>query len=195
MVTETLKTYISTVVPKLQDRFDAREKAFSISREIIRYAGEAISLSHRFRKDEALNKYKLALEKLDNLKKLIEKYPELLYGEIATAFQEVAEATIVISIYFNQNLLIATDLGIPDAFYILGIADAIGELRRKTLEHLRKKELEEAEKTYQMMEELYELLWELEYPKALVPNLRQKIDAMRRVLEETHHDIFLAYLR
>ncbi|WP_062510558.1 haloacid dehalogenase, partial [Sulfolobus acidocaldarius] len=155
----------------------------------------AISLSHRFRKDEALNKYKLALEKLDNLKKLIEKYPELLYGEIATAFQEVAEATIVISIYFNQNLLIATDLGIPDAFYILGIADAIGELRRKTLEHLRKKELEEAEKTYQMMEELYELLWELEYPKALVPNLRQKIDAMRRVLEETHHDIFLAYLR
>ncbi|WP_230951527.1 hypothetical protein [Sulfolobus acidocaldarius] len=101
----------------------------------------------------------------------------------------------MISIYFNQNLLIATDLGIPDAFYILGIADAIGELRRKTLEHLRKKELEEAEKTYQMMEELYELLWELEYPKALVPNLRQKIDAMRRVLEETHHDIFLAYLR
>jgi Predicted RNA-binding protein of the translin family len=42
------------------------------------------------------------------------------------------------------------------------------------------------------MEEVYSVLWDLEYPKALVPNLRQKIDYMRRIIEETHHDIFIA---
>lgn len=59
---------------------------------------------------------------------------------------------------------------------------------------LRKREVEKAEQTYTIMEELYEILWELEYPKALVPNLRQKIDSLRKLLEETNHDLFLAHL-
>jgi len=32
----------------------------------------------------------------------------------------------------------------------------------------------------------------LEYPKSLVPGLRQKIDGLRKILEETNHDLFLA---
>ncbi|BFH74536.1 haloacid dehalogenase [Sulfurisphaera javensis] len=194
MLTDELKSYIDKISPKLQERFDKREKVLLIAREVIRYSGETISLSHRLNKEEALKKYNLALQRLDELRKIIDEYPELLYGDVGTAFQEISEATIVLSMYFNEKLKTAEDLGIPEIYYILGIADAIGEMRRRVLELLRKDQKREAEETYKMMEELYELLWTLEYPKAVVPGLRQKIDNLRRLLEETNHDLFLAHL-
>ena len=189
-----IKDYVEKITPKLQERFDSREKLLLLSREVIRYAGETISLSHKMKKEEATKKYEMALQKLKELKEVVCNYPELLYGDVGTAFQEVAEASVVYSIYFDQRVPTGEELGIPDIYYILGIADAIGELRRRVLELLRKREVEKAEQTYTIMEELYEILWELEYPKALVPNLRQKIDSLRRLLEETNHDLFLAHL-
>ncbi|MDT7875171.1 MAG: haloacid dehalogenase [Sulfolobus sp.] len=193
-IVNDIKEYVQKVTPKLQERFDSRERLLLLSREVIRYSGESISNSHKRRKEEALKKLQQAIEKLEELKKLVNSYPELLYGDVGTAFQEVSEASIVYSIYFNEKVGTAEELGIPEQYYILGIADSIGEMRRKVLEHLRKGEIEEAEKTYKIMEELYEMLWTLEYPKALVPNLRQKIDNLRRLLEETNHDLFLAHL-
>ena len=194
MLVDEIKDYINKVSPRLQERFDKREKVLLVAREVIRYSGETISLSHRLKMEEAKEKYSIALQKLNELKKIIDEYPELLYGDVGTAFQEIAEASIVISMYFNDKLKTSEDLGIPEIYYILGIADAIGEMRRRVLELLRKDQKEEAENTFKMMEELYELLWGLEYPKATVPGLRQKIDSLRRLIEETHHDLFLAHL-
>lgn len=194
MLTEEIKSYIDKISPKLQERFDKREKVLLVAREVIRYSGETISLSHRQKREEALKKYNLALQRLEELKRIIDEYPELLYGDVGTAYQEISEASIVLSLYFNEKLRTAEDLGIPEVYYILGIADAIGEMRRRVLELLRAEEKQEAENTYKMMEELYEILWTLEYPKAVVPGLRQKIDNLRRLLEETNHDLFLAHL-
>ena len=194
MLVDEIRDYINRVLPKLQDRFDKREKVLLVAREVIRYSGETISLSHRLKMEEAKEKFSLALQKLEELKKIINEYPELLYGDVGTAFQEVAEASIVLSMYFNDKPKTSEDLGIPETYYILGIADAIGEMRRRVLELLRKDQKDEAEKIFKMMEELYELLWALEYPKAVVPGLRQKIDALRKLIEETHHDLFLAHL-
>ncbi|QIW24385.1 haloacid dehalogenase [Sulfolobus sp. S-194] len=194
MLIEEIKEYIDKITPKLQERFDKREKVLLVAREVIRYSGETISLSHRLKKREAEEKYRIALQKLEELKKIINEYPELLYGDVGTAYQEISEASIVFSMYFGEKLKTAEDLGIPEIYYILGIADAIGEMRRRVLELLRKDDKNEAENTYKMMEELYEILWTLEYPKAVVPGLRQKIDSLRRLLEETNHDLFLAHL-
>jgi len=194
MLVDEIKDYVNKVSSKLQERFDKREKVLLIAREVIRYSGETISLSHRLKMTEAKEKYSVAIQKLNELKKIINEYPELLYGDVGTAFQEIAEASIVISMYFGDKLKTSEDLGIPEIYYILGIADAIGEMRRRVLELLRKDQKEEAEETFKTMEELYELLWTLEYPKATVPGLRQKIDSLRRLIEETNHDLFLAHL-
>jgi len=194
MVAEEIREYLNSVNQSLQERFENREKLLLLAREVIRYCGETISLSHRGKKEEALKKYEMALEKAEQIRNIIKNFPELLYGDVGIAFQELAEASVIISLYFNVKLKLANDLGIPDTYYITGIADAIGEMRRKVLELLKKNNIEEAEKTYELMEELYELLWGFEYPKSLVPGLRQKIDNLRRLLEETNHDIFLAKL-
>ncbi|MEM0294125.1 MAG: haloacid dehalogenase [Saccharolobus sp.] len=194
MIEKEIKEYLNSVYNSLQERFENREKVLLMARELIRYCGETISLSHRGKKEEALKKYEMAITKALDIQKVIIAFPELLYGDVGVAFQELAEASIIISLYFNIKLKLANELRIPDIYYILGIADAIGEMRRMVLELLKKNNVEEAEKTYELMETLYEVLWGFEYPKALVPGLRQKVDGLRRLLEETNHDIFLAKL-
>ncbi len=191
-VTERLKEYVNSFLPKLEQRFDSREKLLLTAREAIRYSGEAISLAHRGKEKEAYEKFELARTKVKEIADVIKNFPDLLYGDVGTAFQELSEAAFVLSVYFNRDLPSPEELGVPEFHYLLGMADAVGEMRRRVLELLRKGKFDEAEATYSIMEEVYETLWELEYPKSLVPNLRQKIDYMRRVLEDTHHDLFVA---
>jgi translin len=188
--------YINSVESKLTERSDNREKLLLMSRELIRLCGETISLSHRRKKEEAIKKYEEAIKKAKEIENIVANYPELLYGDVGTSFQELAEASIMISFYFDVKLNLPEDLGIPDTYYITGVADSVGEMRRSILELLRKGDnIGEAEKILDYMDSLYEALWKLEYPKSLVPGLRQKIDQLRRILEETRHDVFLANLK
>jgi translin len=195
MISDQIKEYINSVNARLMERFDNREKLLLMSRELIRYCGETISLSHRGEKERALKRYQDAIKKSKEIEQVVSNFPELLYGDVGTAFQELAEASVVISMYFGEKLNLASDLGIPDTYYITGIADSVGEMRRRVLELLKEGKNQEAEKTYRIMEDIYQTLWNLEYPKSVVPGLRQKVDALRRILEETYHDIFLASLR
>ncbi|MFP3163343.1 MAG: haloacid dehalogenase [Acidianus hospitalis] len=191
---EEIQSYLDGIEEKLTERFDNREKLLLLSRELIRVCGETISLSHRQKKEEALKKYEEAIQKAKEIEQIINQYPELLYGDVGTSFQELAEASVVINMYFGGRLYLADELGIPDMYYVLGIADAVGEMRRAILEFLRKGDYENADKFFNYMETIYEELWKFEYPKSLIPGLRQKIDALRRILEETRHDLFLAKL-
>ncbi len=72
--------------------------------------------------------------------------------------------------------------------YILGILDLIGELRRVTLNHLRRGKGNEADKTLKVMEELYEAVLTLDHT-AIVPTFRVKADAARRIIESTRGDV------
>lgn len=191
---EEIQSYLVGIEKKLTERFDNREKLLLLSRELIRVCGETISLSHRQKKEEALKKYEEAVQKAKEIEQIVNQYPELLYGDVGTSFQELAEASVVINMYFGGKLYLADELGIPDMYYVLGIADAVGEMRRAILEFLRKGDYENADKFFNYMETIYEELWKFEYPKSLIPGLRQKIDALRRILEETRHDLFLAKL-
>ncbi|MCI2414351.1 MAG: haloacid dehalogenase [Candidatus Aramenus sp.] len=187
--------YLNGIEPKLSARSDSREQLLLKSRELIRLCGETISLAHRQKRDEALKKFQEAMNKAREIEQIVSNYPELLYGDVGTAFQELAEASIVLSFYFDVELRLPNDLGIPDIYYITGIADAVGEMRRTLLEKLRKGDgVKEAERILEYMDVIYENLWKMEYPKSLVPGLRQKIDQLRKILEESRHDVFLASL-
>ncbi|EWG08083.1 MAG: haloacid dehalogenase superfamily protein [Candidatus Aramenus sulfurataquae] len=187
--------FLNNIEPKLSARSDSREQLLLKSRELIRLCGETISLTHRQKKEEALKKFQEAVNKAREIEQIVSNYPELLYGDVGTAFQELAEASIVLSFYFDVELRLPNDLGIPDIYYITGIADAVGEMRRALLEKLRKGDgVKEAERILEYMDVIYENLWKMEYPKSLVPGLRQKIDQLRKILEESRHDVFLASL-
>jgi translin len=189
-----LSSYIEEIERQLITRYNLREKAIDLAREIIRNCGEIISLSHRGELDNAVKKLEGIKTMIEELRNICNKFPELLFqGDIGIAFQEYTEAIAIISFYKGEEISSFKDIGVPDIFYILGLADFVGELRRAFLEYARKGNLVEAEKTLSLMDRIYELLWKLEYPKAMVPGLRQKIDSLRKILEQTRYDLFLAY--
>jgi len=80
---------------------------------------------------------------------------------------------------------------VPEAQYLLGLGDLIGELRRYFLEMLVKGDLKRTEEICKSIKELYDELSLFEYPKGLV-NVRHKQDNARYILERTLEDFIRA---
>jgi len=81
------------------------------------------------------------------------------------------------------------ELGVPAISYVLGLADAIGEFRRRALDSLRKGDVKTAEKCLQTMEQIYVELLSMDEAYTLVPGLRRKSDVARHIIETTRGDI------
>ena len=73
----------------------------------------------------------------------------------------------------------------------MGMADTIGELRRFSLESLRRGDTPSAERFLDIMEELFLVMMRFDYPDAIV-SIRRKQDIARSVLEKTRGDVSLA---
>jgi len=63
-------------------------------------------------------------------------------GSVDSAFQEYAEASILLSLIRESRFVGFEELEVPMTSYVLGLADVIGELRRRALESLRKDDIE-----------------------------------------------------
>ena len=107
------------------------------------------------------------------------------------ALQEVAEAAIVLTITKGLDLPEPDELDIPVTAYLMGFADAIGELRRFALEALREGRNEDAIRFLEMMEEMFLILMKFDYPDAIV-SIRRKQDIARSVLEKTRGEVAVA---
>jgi translin len=112
-----------------------------------------------------------------------------------TAYQEYTEAKQLISLLKNDIFLTPEELGVPYKSYLSGIGDLVGELRRYGLNAIRQENIENAERVLDLMEEIYESLSSVEYPKSLVPGLRLKCDIARALLERTRGDVMNAIQR
>jgi translin len=136
-----------------------------------------------------------SLQELKRLSKVSEEYPELYYGGILTpAQQEIAEASILAAIVGGADYPTFAESLISPSAYLLGMADAVGELRRLCLDNLRELKLRESSGAFAKMEEIFQALVEMDYPSGLTPGLRHKVDTARRLVEETRTDVTRAQL-
>ena len=78
---------------------------------------------------------------------------------------------------------------VPPKFYLLGLGDAIGELKRVGMELLSAHKTKEAQALKEELEDLYYEFSKKTYPNAIVPGLKPKQDAMRRVLNDYNDSI------
>lgn len=171
-----------------------REEVISLSREIIRRSGSAVLSIHRGEFAAAEEGLKAARGALEGALKVCRDFPEFYYtGPLPQAFQEYAEAMILLALVRDLEVPKPAELGVPPEPYLTGVADAAGELRRYALDAIRKDSIEEAWRALELMEESYTLLKAMDYPRAVVPNLRRKVDVMRRLVEETRGDVTLAH--
>lgn len=185
---------LEDIAGRLQDELDekdtVREIAIKSSRAIIRLSGGAVHSIHK--EEDASEMLSTALDEAARLKSLLEVHPDIwTSGLVSDALQEMAEAAIVHSIHKRGDLPTPDELFVPPAPYLLGLADAIGEVRRFALISLRNGEVEEAVRYLDMMEEMFLVIMRFDYPQALVA-IRRKQDIARSLVEKTRGDVTLA---
>lgn len=189
----SLESIINDIDSCLREKDANREKVIAHSREIIRRSGSAVLAIHRRDRKGAKESMKAAAEALEEALQLCRQQQEFFYvGPMPQAFQEYAEAACVGAMVDGKPLPTPSRLGVPVEAYVTGLADAVGEMRRYALDSLRKDDIGEAERSLGLMEEAYTALKGLDFPRAVVPNLKRKVDVMRRLLEETRGDVTLA---
>lgn len=171
---------------------EARDKAITQSRELIRHCAECIRAIHRREWDKAKEKLSLVQERADELRAVVADYPELYHtGYTQDALKEVVEAHITFAIIKDEPLPTAAELNVVGSTYLKGLGEAATELRRFILDIMRHSERhsDEAERLLDWMDEIYGQLITFDFPDALTHGLRRQTDIVRGVLERTRGDM------
>jgi len=149
----------------------------------------AIIMMHRGDLKKAKDTLHQAEDSLREIERILKSSPELKNsGNVVVAYQEYVEAKLLFHIIQEGKLPSLEKIGVESTPYILGLLDFIGELRRMTLNFLRKGMTVEAEKTLKLMENIYEDLTSLNHA-AIVPMFRRKTDIARKIVETTRGDV------
>lgn len=185
----SLKEIITIYNKELKEKEQVREETLSTSRKITLLSKQAVMAIHRSQLDEAKSKLKQAKELIEQVAKNLIPHQDLATNSTRVAYQEYAEAQIFLKLTEEDRYPDPKELDIPIIPYILGLADSVGEFRRRTLDFLRKGKLKDAERCLQIMEEVYTELISLESAYSIAPELRRKCDIARHVIEATIGDV------
>lgn len=185
---------LENIADEIRGDFDARTKARDQALALARQLTRACSLSIRavHRDDASAMQEHLAEARrlADTLKKDLTDYPDLFYtGYTHDALKEFVEANVTCALIQNQSLLTPEELGVAGSIYLNGLAEVVGELRRRTLDILRHGYSQEAERLLSHMDDIYAVLVTMDYPDAITSGLRRQTDLARGIIEKTRGDI------
>jgi len=188
---------LDPIVEQIRQTFDARtaarDRALAEARALTRHCANAIRAVHR--DDEAgMNEHLGEARALaGSLRNSLAKFPELYYaGYTQDALKEFAEASITCARIRSQPLLSPDELGVEHNTYLNGLAEVVGELRRRCLDIIRHDHSAEAERLLEAMDDIYNLLVTIDYPDAITGGLRRTTDMVRGVTERTRGDLTLS---
>lgn len=176
----------------LEEREKAREELLRLAREMRINATKAVMAVHAGKLDHAERMVEKAIQVLE---KVVEfrKYPEIYYPITHDSMQELVEAYALLKIVKDEDFW-EVELQVEPASVLTGLADLIGELRRLSLDSMRRGDVERAERYLDVMEEVYAELITFSFPDKLTPGLRFKLDSARQSIERTKSDLLSAKL-
>ena len=170
-----------------------RERALTLSREIVRDSAEAIKCVHRGQYDEAEQRIAESHQRVQALLESVKGYADLSSaGFVLDGCKEHAEAVLTLALATDRPLPGIAEVGIDPATYINGMAEAVGELRRYVLDSIRKGQIERSEYLLNLMDDIYDVLVSYDYPEAVTQGLRRRTDAARGIIERTRGDLTTA---
>lgn len=173
-----------------ESRSAARDKALGQARQLTRACSLAIRAVHRGETEVMQAHLSEAQRLAESLKTGLRHYPDLFFaGYTQDALKEYAEASITCALIREQPLPTPGDLDVAPATYLNGLAEAVGELRRRILDILRHGYSEEAEHLLGYMDDIYSVLVTMDYPDAITNGLRRQTDLARSIIEKTRGDI------
>src|SRR5512138_948069 len=185
---------LESIAEGIRQHFDVRtskrDEALKQARQLTRACSLAIRAVHRDDKEAMDSNLAEAQSLADNLRDELKQYPDLFYaGYTQDSLKEFVEANVTCALIQNQPLQTPADLGVEDATYLNGLAEVVGELRRRTLDILRSGYSQEAERLLGHMDEIYSVLVTMDYPDAITGGLRRQTDLARSIIEKTRGDV------
>ena len=192
----SLKEILGKIQSELSEREQVREEVNKDMRKATRLSKQAIQVTHQERFDDAKSMLEEAKALFVKLRETGKDYPYLLYsGSVGAAFEENAEAHILLTLVREGRFPSPKEVGVPVTPYVLSLGDVIGELRRRSLDLIRKGNIEGAEKCLEWMEHIYSELTALDDAYIIINGLRRKGDIARRLIEITRGDITIEVRR
>src|SRR5512134_2027462 len=185
---------LESIAERIRQNFDLRtskrDEALKQARQLTRACSLAIRAVHRDDKEAMEANLAEAQSLADKLREELKGHPDLFYaGYTQDSLKEFVEANVTCALIQNQPLLTPEDLGVEDATYLNGLAEVVGELRRRTLDILRSGYSQEAERLLGHMDEIYAVLVTMDYPDAITNGLRRQTDLARGIIEKTRGDV------
>src|SRR5512133_3025981 len=185
---------LESIAEGIRQHFDVRtsrrDEALKQARQLTRACSLAIRAVHRDDKEGMEANLTEAQDLADRLRDELKQYPDLFYaGYTQDSLKEFVEANVTCALIQNQPLQTPSELGVEDATYLNGLAEVVGELRRRTLDILRSGYSQEAERLLGYMDEIYSVLVTMDYPDAITNGLRRQTDLARGIIEKTRGDI------
>ncbi len=188
-----IQTIIQNINQDFSTKAEVRDRTLRRSRELISHCAKAIQATHRVDEAEAERLLTIAQDIAQDMIDQAKQFPDVYYaGYTQDALKELAEAHLVRALILQKPLPTPQTLNIENAAYVNGLAEAVGELRRHTLDALRRGQVERGEYILSLMDEIYIELMTVDFPSAITHGLRRNIDMVRGVTERTRGDVTTA---
>ena len=194
MTTNPEATHLEQIAREIHAFFEVetntRERALKLSRSLIQACSRAIRAVHR----DDISGMAAWLEKADEIatamRETLQGHPALYFsGYAQDAIKEYVEAHITCALIRNQPLPAPKSLQVEPSTYLRGLAEVVGELRRRALHLLRDGDTQEADRLLAWMEDIYAILVTMDYPDAITYGLRRQTDIARSLIERTESDL------
>ena len=179
---KNVKTSLPIISKELERTNSSREFLIKNNRAVVINCSQAIISIHKNDLNTAKNKIKKAKEELSKLK---QKTSGELNRYILTPEQELVEAVSLLAIIEGKDIPSYKSLKISGESYILGLLDCIGELKRQVIDTIRVGNLKKAESLFDVMENLYLMLYPFATYDKIVKESRRKLDVNRSLVEDT----------
>jgi translin len=185
---------LEAITEQIRKTFDARTSARDLAlaqaRQLTRACSLAIRAVHRDDVETMNLQLGAARQLADTLRSSLAKFPDLFHaGYTQDALKEFVEANVTCALIRNEPLQTPEDLLVEPSTYLNGLAEVVGELRRRTLDILRHGYSQESERLLSIMDEIYSVLVTMDYPDAITNGLRRQTDLARSIIEKTRGDI------
>ena len=179
-----LDSSVGKIVKLLEKGEGEQDELLRLTREIVRGCSVAIKCIHS-------KELKECEKQIEAVERMVGRMRKAGGFENITmqAYQEYAEARVLLSIIGRKDIPTYEELKIPFKAYLLGLLDCVGELRREMLEELKRGDKKKADYYFSKMDELYEALLPVRFSNSLIPNFRRKQDVARMQLEQARSEL------
>jgi len=185
---------LENIAEQIRQTFDtltaARDQALTRARALTRACALSIRAVHRNEVEVMQAHLEEARQLANALHTDLADYPALYFaGYTQDSLKEFAEASITCALIRREALPTPEELDLPVSTYLNGLAESVGEMRRRCLDMLRQDNSAEAERLLGHMDDIFSILVTMDYPDAITNGLRRQTDVVRAIIERTRGDL------